>query len=183
MIEQTWGRNLYQLSTEERKQLEDHVSDFRYIVMLCRVGSQGIRDGVAYGSDKEHGIEFYPDQFFAEVEAFAKGFPPSDGLESYKRFDFSAERRIEDEPFYFRTFGLGVDGVDHVAYFDFLHCFSVWYAANRNFLTLATGDTHCKTWEQIDALVKKNPRSKSWPLPKPARTATADVDVNYDVRL
>ena len=111
MIEQTWGRYLYQLSTEERKQLEYHVSDFRYIVMLCRVGSQGIRDGVAYGSDKEHGIEFYPDQFFAEVEAFAKGFPPSDGLESYKRFDFSAERRIEDEPFYFRTFGLGVDGV------------------------------------------------------------------------
>jgi len=110
---------------------------------------------------------FCPEQDFAEIEAFAKKFPPTKDWESYHTFfdDPEFERRIENEPFYFRTYGYGVDSIDTTAYNDFLYCFGDWYTENRNKLTLATtteyGPEYAKTWEEIDALVDAN-KKLSW---------------------
>ncbi len=164
-IEELWQTNRAALSAEERKKLDDHVSDWVYIFHLMHDTSQHIRDNGRYNDDPIYPI--CPEQHFAEIEAFAKRFPPTAGRESYHTFfeDPESDRRIEKEPFYFRTYGYGVDSIDHVAYNDFLHCFGSWFTENRNKLTLATtteyGSEYAKTWDEIDALVDAN-KKLSW---------------------
>ena len=156
-IKAQWEKNRAALSVTERKKLDDHISEWNYIVMLCLDDSRRIRNG-----STEDGPSFCPEQDFAEIEAFAKRFPPTDGRESYHTFFEDHERRIENEPFYFRTYGQGVDSIDHVFYYEFIHCFGDWYTENRNKLALATtteyGPEYAKTWDEIDTLVEANRR-------------------------
>jgi len=168
-IEALWENNRAALSATERKKLDDHVSEWEYIVMLCLDDSRRIRNKEEYGSTDGVWPPFCPEQDFAEIEAFAKRFPPTAGRESYHTFFKDDERRIENEPFYFRTYGYGVDSIDHVLYNDFLYCFGDWYSENRNKLTLATtteyGPEYAKTWDEIDALVDAN-KKLNWRCPR-----------------
>jgi hypothetical protein len=177
-IEARWRKNLTALSGAERKKLEKLVANFDYVSHLMRDVSQHIRINGPYNADPIYPI--CPEQSFSEIEAFAKLYPPTDGYESYKTFDFSADRLLSNEPYYFREFGLGVDSIDHVLYADFLHCFGNWYRENRHTLVLATtspyGPEYPKTWEQVETLMAENSRLKGLPTPTPLELVQKTIE-------
>src|SRR5260370_36918263 len=49
-IEALWEKNRAALSVTERKKLDDHISEWNYIVMLCLDDSRRIRNKEDYGS-------------------------------------------------------------------------------------------------------------------------------------
>src|SRR5216684_1211719 len=72
-IEALWEKNRAALSVVERKKLDDHISEWNYIVFLCLDDSRRIRNKEEYGSTTD-GPPFCLEQDFAEIEAFAKRF-------------------------------------------------------------------------------------------------------------
>lgn len=174
-IRAQWEKNLKALSKEERAKLNSDIDEWNYIFGIMKSSSDAIRLDQKYNTDFD-GLPHRPEEYFAEIEAYVKTHPPifygyKDGspcvLRGYRYcsfFEEITERQIADEGFYFRTYGIGIDGVSESTYSEFLTYFRMWYRMYRNNLVLATtteyGPEYAKTWEEVDQLCLGNPRLK-----------------------
>lgn len=144
-IEAQWARNLENLGVRKREELNNRVKDWNHVYLSMIEVCRQCRQNARYGDG------FYPEQVVAEVQKFAEKYPPTEGLEP---FHFPPER-LAAEPLYFREYGIPIDSIDRVALDDFLYCFGLWYAANRNSLTLEADPNFpedFRTWDQVDEL-------------------------------
>jgi hypothetical protein len=125
-LEKVWQANRDLLTGDAREALHDRIHDFRVINDLLAETIKFLRFGQSIRV-------VYPDLNFESIEAFAKDFPPTDGIEFHHLAEYDEEKitEIETAPFYFREYGLAIDTIDHTKYYDFIHLFGVWLRDNR----------------------------------------------------
>jgi hypothetical protein len=125
-VEKVWQANRDLLPAKDREALNDRIRDFRVINGVLAETIKFLRFGKSIRV-------VYPDLNFESIEAFAKDFPPTDGIEFHHLADYDEDKitEIEKAPFYFREYGLPIDSIDHTKYFDFLHLFGEWLRNNR----------------------------------------------------
>ena len=200
-VKKIWRENLAAQTDTERSKLNSLVDEWNYHFDIMRLTSDAIREDQEYNTMKDDGgIPHRPEEYLAEIEEYVKTHPPIfyhpndrspcrlDGNQCRSFFEEITERRIADEGFYFRTYGIGIDGVEDTLYGEFLRYFRMWYRMYRHKLELATtseyGPEYCRTWEQVDEICLQNPQLKNLvkpqitpktvapPLPAPLPTPT-----------